>query len=66
MKWRANQARTLATSECGRYQVKRSTDPHRGEFYNAWYLPDNKHIEASHQKQYVIDACIAHAAKVTP
>lgn len=64
MKWRANLARSIAVSDCGRYEVRLSTDRHRGDFYNAWFLPTNKHIEASHKKKIVVAACIAHAAKL--
>lgn len=63
MRWRADQTRGIATSECGHYEVKHSRDANRGDFYNAWFLPANKHIAADHQKQLVVDACMAHAAK---
>jgi hypothetical protein len=63
MKWRANQARTIATSECGNYELKLSTDPERGDFYNAWHVPSGKHVGADHEKKRVVAACEAHAQR---
>lgn len=64
MKWTANQTRTIATSECGRYEIRLSTDQIRGDFYNAWFLPANKHVGASHHKRDVLDAVESHVLRL--
>lgn len=64
MKWRLSSRANVAVSDCGKYEVRRSHDQTRGDFYNAWYLPANKHIEASHHKKDVREGCERHAAKM--
>ena len=63
MKW-ASSGFNVAISDCGEYEVRKSTDPIRGEFYNAWHLPTGKHIAADHKKAVVIAACVAHKARL--
>jgi hypothetical protein len=64
VKWRLSSRANVAESDCGRYEIRRSNDRTRGDFYNAWYLPANKHIEASHQKKVVREGCEQHAARI--
>ena len=53
-------SRSVAVSECGNYELRKSTLETRGDFYNAWHMPSGKHIGASHQKKEAVMACIAH------
>lgn len=61
MKWRKS-GEYIAVSDCGTYEVRKSVDKFRGEFFNAWHLPTGKHVEASHQRRIVAEACRMHAA----
>ena len=53
--------RTEAVSDCGRYVIRGARDGKGRVFYNGWYEPANKHLEADWDKDVVIDACKRHA-----
>jgi hypothetical protein len=61
MKWRKT-GYLSAASECGCYQVQgaycRRT---KAFFWNAWYVPVNRHVAASHDKEFVKGRCEADA-----
>lgn len=54
----------VAQSDCGRYEIRAASldgTARAKKFYNAWFIPDGKHIDASFDKKLVIAACITHA-----
>lgn len=54
----------IATSQCGLYEI-RSVLNNAKLYYNGWYLPTQRSIDGSYDKEHVKVACEKHSARIT-
>lgn len=66
MKWRISNRAYVAISDCNTYEIRRSHEKTRGYFYNAWHVPTDKHVAASHDKAEILERVKAHADRISP
>ena len=52
-----------AFSDCGFYEIQTSFNNAK-PYYNAWYLPTKRHLDAGFEKEPVKKACERHAEKM--
>ncbi len=63
MNFTLNKATGVATSDCGHYEIRVSLI-NAQPWYNGWYLPSHRNIEASHDKEAVKIALQKHKKRV--